>query len=271
MSDSDSAGLVHVSPSRISTLGQCQYRYWLSYVVRVPSVPTKDQLRGTIAHAFLEHFYGLEPEGRVVSWFDANHAEVRSQVMEAESRDGGPNEWARFAEAFPGETECVWDEAVDRAARIFLVETPAEVAVDRRETPMKVEGSQAVLRCIADRVDDDGETVTVVDYKSGKCPKKRFAGEKRKLMEVYAWALWHQGVAANKYRILFLSPDGTGVVEGHIDSGVLANARAVIDRFVDTVISNTDTGVWATSQGPLCNWCEYQQICPVFGGNGPTL
>jgi putative RecB family exonuclease len=249
-----------LSPSRALDFTQCPAKFYFRSVLRLPSEPTLAQVRGNVAHDAFERVFD-HPRGErtpevAVSYVAPAWETIRSK--------GGYDH-------LDGDTVVADSQALVRAW--FGVEDPNRFDPDGRELRLSAELSGVPVVGILDRIDrvqrSDGSSAWVVsDYKTGKvpAPNDRFLDEKFFGMEVYA-ALWHHttGEVPAALRLVYVaggSPDS--VRTRPCDLATIERTVRKLRGVWDAVSRSARTGSWACKTGPLCNWCDYQQICPAF-------
>ncbi|MCW2622275.1 MAG: recombinase RecB, partial [Frankiales bacterium] len=154
----------------------------------------------------------------------------------------------------------------------FAMEDPTRLEPARREQKVEVDLPGGLrLRGIVDRVDvaADGQ-VRIVDYKTGNAPSEMFEGKALFQMKFYALVLWRlSGVVPALLQLMYLgnqvflrySPD---------EHDLLATERKVLALWaaIERAIQQKD---FPSSPSRLCSWCDYQQLCPSFGGTPPPF
>lgn len=249
-----------LSPSRALDFSQCPAKFYYRSILRLPSVPTIAQVRGTVAHEAFERVF--------------DHP--RGERTEAVAVGYVPGAWESLVAA-GGYEHLDGDEVVSDATALvrawFGVEDPNRFDPEGRELRMSAELAGVPVVGVLDRVDkivrqDGTESWIVSDYKTGKVPaaNDRFLDEKFFGMEVYA-ALWHHatGNVPDALRLVYVAGGSPEAVR------VRACDAATIDRTVAKLRSTwaaitkcVAKGSWPCRTGPLCNWCDYQMVCPAL-------
>lgn len=253
-----------LSPSRAREYLQCPLKFRFSTVDRIPQVPTEAQLKGTVVHEVLEGLFELPADQRNVEQAKSLLPAAWEKVLESE-RDS--------AEAFPNEVslERAKTDTGNLLDNYFLLEVPANLEPVRKEEFIEVVlRSGLAVRGIADRVDEapDG-ALRVVDYKTGKAPSPRFMDEALFQMRFYAVMLKYAWRLPKRLQLLYLrSVDVLTLDPDHQD----------IERFEDylydlwlKIEQDAKAQNFAPRRSPLCGWCDYQELCPLFGGTTPPM
>jgi len=152
----------------------------------------------------------------------------------------------------------------------FTLEDPTRIQPVGRELMVEFDlGDGPVLRGIIDRLDAtaDGD-LRVVDYKTGVTPREAFEAKALFQMKFYALVLYRtRGVVPRQLRLLYL---------GDRDMLRYAPDADELDRFERTlraiwaaIQTSIDRQDFRPSPGRLCSWCDYQALCPAWGGTPP--
>ncbi len=153
----------------------------------------------------------------------------------------------------------------------FTLEDPTRIQPIGRELMVEFDlGDGPVLRGIIDRLDAtaDGD-LRVVDYKTGVTPREAFEAKALFQMKFYALVLYRtRGVVPRQLRLLYL---------GDKDMLRYAPDTDELDRFERTlraiwaaIQASIDKQEFRPSPSRLCSWCDYQALCPAWGGTPPA-
>lgn len=254
-----------LSPSRAADFKQCPLLYRFRAVDKLTGPPTPAAVRGTLVHAVLETLFDLPA-----------HERTPERALElVEPR------WRALVEAEPeladmldsnGDTDESWfAQAAGLVERWFELEDPTRLEPADRELYVETDIDGLVLRGYIDRVDiAPTGAVRIVDYKTGRCPDPRFEGKALFQMKFYALVLWRlRGVIPAMLQLVYL---GDGKVVRYVpdEADLLAverNVRAVWAAIERAAV----TGDWRPRPSTLCSWCEFQALCPEYGGTPPPL
>ncbi len=110
----------------------------------------------------------------------------------------------------------------------------------------------------------------MVDYKTGRSPSELFETKALFQMRFYALVLWKlRGVVPAMLQLVYLG-NGEVVRYSPDERELLATERKV--RALWTAIARAaETGDWRPSKSRLCDWCDFQALCPEWGGTPPPL
>ena len=251
------------SHSGLSSFESCPRQFWYRYIGKpeVTEAETVEAFLGSRVHETLEELYRLRLGGRVLAeretlaWYDAAWERQWSDGVRILSRRYSADDYRRVGrEALA---------AYHRRHRPFDV--PRTLRVEAKVT-VDLDGSGRYrMRGFVDRVArrDDG-TYEVHDYKtSGHLPTQADADADRQL------ALYQIGLAG-------LWPDvervdlvwhylrfDTDLVSRRTPAQLDELRAACIETIADIEARGRDEGAFPTCPSRLCDWCEYNAICPA--------
>ncbi len=246
----------------------CPLLYRFRVIDRLPSAPSPAAARGTLVHAVLERLFDLPA---------ADRTPERAVDLLAP-------EWERLVAAEPALAGLLSDDGLDGpdhaswfadASRLvdtwFTLEDPTRLEPAERELYVETEVGGLTLRGYVDRLDiAPNGALRVVDYKTGRSPSEHFEAKALFQMRFYALVLWRsRGVVPTMLQLVYLgnqevlrySPD---------EADLLATERKVIALWAAIERAAT-TGDWRPSPSRLCDWCDYRDLCPAWGGTPPPL
>ncbi len=247
-----------LSPSRAVDFKQCPLKYRLRAVDRIPEAPSRAAARGTVVHAALELLYGLPAAQRVP-------AAARDLVAPA---------WAQLVAATP-ELDALCDNAFLDEARglvssYYELEDPTRFDPESCEQRVETElENGVVLRGYVDRIDvaPTGE-VRVVDYKTGRVPGELREARALFQMKFYALVIYRtRGIVPTQLRLLYLAD--REVLTYVPDAAELLRFERTLSAMWRAILAAGISGDFRANPSRLCNWCDYQRLCPAFGGTPP--
>ncbi|MBA3338618.1 MAG: PD-(D/E)XK nuclease family protein [Geodermatophilaceae bacterium] len=283
-----------LSPSRAADFKTCPLLYRLRTIDRLPQRPSAAATRGTLVHAVLERLYDLPADGRTpnaaramvaAEWAGLLETEPDLQQIVTELRDlasaaSAPDSDTAGAEITPvpeidpgadGDVIGRWlVSAGNLLDSYFALEDPTRIQPVGRELMVEFDlGDGPVLRGIIDRLDAtaDGD-LRVVDYKTGVAPREAYEAKALFQMKFYALVLYRtSGVVPRQLRLIYL---------GDKDMLSYAPEAEELDRFERTlraiwaaIQASIDKKEFRASPSRLCTWCDYQDLCPAWGGTPP--
>ena len=255
-----------LSPSRAGDFMTCPLLYRFRVVDRLPQKPSPAAVRGTVVHAVLERLYDLPAAGR--------SAQAALELLEPQWQRLLAEEPA-YAEMFADEAEqASWlEQARGMLERYFTLEDPTRLEPAERELYVEtVLSNGLMLRGYIDRLDvaPSGD-VRVVDYKTGSAPGPDFEAKALFQMKFYALALWRlRGTIPRVLQLVYLGGGGEVLRYTPDEADLLATERKVAALW--TAIERAlESGEWRARPSKLCGWCDWQDLCPAYGGTPPPL
>lgn len=254
-----------LSPSRAGDFMTCPLLYRFRVIDQLPERPAPAAVRGTLVHAVLERLYDLPAAGRTP-------AAARELLLP---------EWRRLLEEEPAyaglfaddaEREAWLEQAAGMLDRYFHMEDPRRLEPAQRELYVEaVLDSGLLLRGYIDRLDvaPNGD-IRVVDYKTGSAPGPEFEAKALFQMKFYALVLWRlRGVVPRMLQLMYL---GNGeVLRYSPDEDDLRATERKIHALWQAIERAVRTKQWHARRSRLCDWCDHQALCPMFGGTPPPV
>jgi putative RecB family exonuclease len=256
-----------LSPSRASDFMQCPLLYRFRVVDRLPQAPSSAATRGTLVHAVLERLFDLPADQRT---YDAARELLQPQWEQLLADEPG------LATLFPDDQGAALAAWLGDAERLlttwFELEDPTRLEPAERELYVETALEDGlVLRGYVDRLDiaPDGQ-LRVVDYKTGRSPSELFEAKALFQMRFYALVLWRlRGVVPAMLQLVYL---GNGeVVRYSPDARELEATERKVRALWTAIARAAETGDWRPSKSRLCDWCDFQSLCPEWGGTPPPL
>ncbi|MGI8880358.1 MAG: RecB family exonuclease [Jatrophihabitans sp.] len=246
--------LFSCTPSRLAAF-DCPRRYRFTYLQRpMPpkGPPWAHNTLGAIVHLALHRWWSLPTENRTSA--------AGGELVERNWTSDGFRD---------GEQSAQW-RAVARAWVAGYL-----VGVDPEHEPIGVERTVAArterlaVSGRADRIDDRGAELVVVDYKTGRHVPDE--GDTRGSLALALYALATSRVFRRPSRTVELHHLPTRTVSAftHTDETIarqVGRAEATADDIVaatDTLASGADPDeVFPPAPGPGCSWCDFRKHCP---------
>ncbi|MCO1656053.1 RecB family exonuclease [Pseudonocardia humida] len=255
-----------LSPSRAGDFKQCPLLYRFRAIDRLPELPTRPQVRGTLVHAVLERLFELPAAERLPATAAAMVEPVWAELCAS---------WPELLELlFTGPDDPELGPWLGSAGPLleayFRLEDPRLLDPQARELLVETElESGLLLRGYIDRLDvaPDGE-MRVIDYKTGAAPRP--TGETRALfqMKFYALALLHlRGAVPAQLRLLYLAD--TESLTYRPEEEELRRFEGTLNAIWDAVLRAGRDGDFRPNPGRVCEWCSHKALCPAWDGTPP--
>jgi putative RecB family exonuclease len=236
---------MRLSYSSISTYETCPAKFKFQYEDRVPSRPSPALSFGDSLHRSLHAFHNRPVP--VAPSLDELH-----EILDLM--------WV--SEGFASEPE---ERTYRDHARQVLAQYHRDNAPDYRipaalefRFHIEVEGVQ--VNGTIDRLDRiPGGGYEIIDYKTNRRLPPAAVVDRDLQLSIYFLAareVW--GIEPERLTLYFLLP-------GQRMSTTRTAADAdELRRRIAVVAERIDAGKFEPRENPLCNWCDYQQLCPVF-------
>lgn len=247
--------LFKCTPSKLSAF-DCPRRYRFTYVDR-PSPPrapaTAHNTLGAVVHHALHQWWGYARAKRT--------SESAALLVDRHWQSAGFRDDAHAAE---------WKGTARRWVRDYIA-----THVDPDDEPVGVERFVAtytdslVIEGRVDRIDDRGDELVVVDYKTGRAEPTEDDARGSQALAMYALAVRRTLRRACRRVELHHLPSGSIASFEHTDESLqrhVARAQATADDILvatDTLASGADVDeVFPPRPTPGCSWCDFRQHCP---------
>ncbi len=246
-----------LSPSKISRFTQCPLAFKYSYIDRLPEPPTIHQVRGTLAHAVLERLFAdNDDDGRT-----ADRAE--DALTETWAGRHSRSEFVELGLDEHQEAQLL-EELRVLIARYFELEDPTSIHPRGLELKLRAEVEGVELNGIIDRLDDvGGGDFCVVDYKTGSSPGETRTKTSFNGVNFYAVLCEENfGRAPVEVRLMYLK-DRVVLVRSVTEQAVRSSRLRALAVW-SAIERACEKEVFRPSPSPLCRFCAFQSLCPVF-------
>lgn len=254
------------SHSSLSSYENCPRKYAFRYIEKVQAETEGiEAFVGKRVHEILERLYQFVRKGtvppltqvlkRYEANFDAGYNPekiriVRSNLSRSHYRTMGATgieNYYRRHYPFDGE-------------ETLGLERPIRLTIDS--------AGQYRIRGIVDRLvrAPDG-AIEIHDYKtSARMPAAKFLLRDRQL-SLYEMAIRNEGFDG-EIRLVwwYVTPNRMFVTRRSQDE--LDQVKKDVIKLIDSIRIESS---WEPREGPLCSWCEYKEICPLFASSDPRV
>lgn len=245
-----------LSPSAINTFIKCPQNYKFSYIDYLWGPSNEHLVRGNFVHAILGDLLREKPSERTLE---------RARAI---AKEQWVKEWKREAEkVLSGEAtirEFQWSSwfAVEN---YFKLEDPAEVPASGLETQLFGKINGVTIKGFVDRWDAVGDDeMDVIDYKTGKTPKKReWAADYALQMDIYA-ALLEEKVDRKARNLVLLYLKEGDSLEFEATPTRRESTIATVTNAWEGIVERCGTGEFETKPSKLCDWCNHKEYCPAW-------
>lgn len=251
------------SHSRLSSFENCPKQFEFRYRLKIPSeTESIEAFLGKRVHEVLERLYRVAQEGRGLPSIEK--VVHRFRILWDEAFDP-----ARVSIARAENDVAFYREIGERCLRNhyrrhYPFDADETLGVEQRVTFALDDGGRFRMQGVVDRIARarDG-ALEVHDFKTGaRVPNQRALDEDRQL------ALYEIGV-----RRRFAHDAPVRLIWHYLQAGVTRISARTPEQ-LETLRTRTISLIeriegeerYEPKRGPLCGWCEYRAICPVFAG-----
>ncbi|MDO9537548.1 MAG: ATP-dependent DNA helicase [Thermoplasmata archaeon] len=231
------------SPSNLKMYDSCPLSYYYQYVLLIPGKPKTFFELGTLTHKVVETITRKIQMGQNMTEVEA--LKVLDSLWKSSVYDSVDMEKKDRADAEKMIKDFIAHQA-GKTTKIIGLEEWMELDFDGRRVAGKI-----------DRIDDNGETLEVIDYKSSKNQTSR-----PELKKDFQMALYWLGAEARYGKPVkhvghwYLRMDKEWMVELTPEELNAIRAR------VKAIIENVENGKFeATPDYQACKWCDYGELC----------
>jgi putative RecB family exonuclease len=256
--------LVKVTPSKLGTWADCPRRFRMAYLDRPTPArggPWAHSTLGAVVHNALKALFDLPQRSR--------GADAAAGLVRMHWKDDG------FADAAQAA------EHRDRAAG-WVHDYVAELDVAHEPVGLERWVSAPVGGIVAegrvDRIDQRGEEVVIVDYKTGRHALTTDDARGSQALALYVLAARRTLRRPCTKVELHHLPTGTVAAWEHTEESLarhLRRAEESAEEFqlaTDTLRAGGDGDVlFPANPGRQCSWCDFRRSCPDGQAAGPAL
>ncbi|GAA4290210.1 PD-(D/E)XK nuclease family protein [Actinokineospora soli] len=256
--------LIKVTPSRLGVWADCPRRFRMAYLDR-PTPPRggpwAHSTLGAVVHNALKALFDLPVRAR--------SADAAAGLVRTHWKDDG------FADAAQAA------EFRDRAAgwvRDYVAELDVEQDPVGLERWVSAPVGSIVAEGRVDRIDQRGDEVVIVDYKTGRHALTTDDARGSQALALYVLAARRTLRRPCTKVELHHLPTGTVAAWEHTDESLarhLRRAEEIADEFqlaTDTLRAGGDPDVLFPPQpGRQCGWCDFRRSCADGQATGPAL
>ena len=254
--------LYAASPSRLLTYLGCPRRYRLAYLDRPRPVPRPQRAHTSI---------GLATHNALRDWWDL----LRPDRTPASGVALLRRAWipTGFRDV---EQSHRWRATVGEEVRAYLTSVDPDRAPRGIERVVAIRTAVLALSGRVDRIDERGDELVVVDYKTSRRPSTPEEARTSLPLAVYAAAAWR--VFRRRCVRVELHHVPSGTVAGHTHTveslqRKLAEADSLARdlRTADAAFAadGAASSAFPALPSALCTWCDYRAACPEGQRVGP--
>lgn len=239
---------MRISYSALETYRNCPLKYKYQNIDHIKEPKSKEAVFGTIIHSALKfaHTPGiLSPTlEQTLDYFSRNW---NSDVFEVEA-----------------EERAAFSQGVEMIRKYYEKNNIAATNIVDLESRFAIDLEGNVISGIIDRIDKTDDGYEIIDYKTAKkMPSQEYVDNNLQL-SVYlkAFLVRYPEEAKNLEKIkvsLYFLKHGVKLTA----SRNLQQLQKIDEEFLE-VIQNIEQGKFDPNITPLCDWCGYQKLCPMW-------
>jgi putative RecB family exonuclease len=266
-----------LSASRLNQFESCQLAFRFKYIDKLPEPPGAAAFRGSVVHLALEKLYGLDPADRVVAAavdflptaLDELLSEHPVNAVAIDSQLTWPSDEYVASDAAKQDFLAECKPLVEN---YFKVEDPSTLnpkALEYRVSGKSRDGH--TLNGYIDRLEESPEGyIRISDYKSGATPPPRFRDKAWFQLQIYAWLIQQEtGTIAKELKLIYLK-HGEAITNSPTQED-LTNVENRVISIAEAISAAVTERSFHPKESPLCNYCNFQELCPAKGGTAPPL
>ncbi|MGC8651032.1 MAG: RecB family exonuclease [Minisyncoccia bacterium] len=250
---------MRISYSSLENFKNCPLKYKFSEIDKIKEPKTKEAIFGNYIHQILKWFYQQDPHFPTLDGlreYYYNHWPKKednfSWQNEQEEKDYF-QEGLRMLEEF-------YKKNMPPKTMIMDLETRFEAVID--ETPNEP-GGKHILTGVIDRIDKlPDETIEIIDYKTGKRMPSQNDVDTNLQLSIYALGLqrkWPKIKLEDLRLSLYFLKFGEKIETKKTQEDINQTQTKLID-----LIHQIQNSSFEPKASPLCNWCGYKPICPLW-------
>ena len=242
------------SLAKLSTFRKCPKRFWYRYVkAEKGRFKTVEAFLGEIVHMSLAWLYGTPKEASSVTKMD-----LVSHFLETWERKVSPDvRIIRTGDSLEHQRARGVHMLDQYFERIYLKDRRRTLEIEYKFELVLKKKYKLTGRVDRTAIDADGD-IYVIDYKTSKRGAKGLDEDSDLQLDAYAlWALLKSGVdrVFTRFELLQDATKYTLVLKRR-------EANSVVNELVARIEEVRKETVFPARPSPLCDWCEYREICP---------
>lgn len=251
--------------TQLATFRKCPYSYKLEHIYRIPKFGTYQKSFGQSVHNTYQHVMQLhELRGKVAQGslfgettgpFETTAGGFRVTLEEALKlyEEAWIDEWYESRERHDEYKENgrkavknFWQHCAVKAPDIVGVEEPFTLILGLHSLKGKI-----------DRIDKGPEdTVSIIDYKTGKA-KEELSAEDKEQLHLYQVALEERGLKVSSMKYIYV----IDWVETDVDVLKEEKREAFLGKLQERMESIVTSDFIATPEPFTCKYCDFRNIC----------
>ncbi len=244
---------MRLSYSTLGTYQTCPLKYKYKEIDRLREPKSKEAVFGTLVHSTLKFIH--EPSLLPPSLEDALNAFSKN--------------WNDAVYDNPDEERAAFSAGVDMIRRYYEKNDPKDFTIIALESPFQIEiadalGTTHTIKGIIDRIDKTPTGYEIIDYKTGRKLPSQADVDHNLQLSVYAKAFLARYPKETEHLenltvSLYFLKHGVKLSS----TRTLEDLQKVDELFLET-IDEIEAKRFEPRVNPLCDWCGFQKICPMW-------
>jgi len=257
---------MHTSYSALDTYKTCPLKYKYQEIEKRKTPKRVEQVFGTVVHSALKYMFLRDPlypaPDEVIDFYTRKWKESAEKI-----------EW-KDIERKEAQEKMYFEEGIRILENFYKKNSPWNFNAVELESRFQINlkdeesGTTHTLAGIIDRIDKDaaGDVYEIIDYKTGKKMPSQEMLEDDLQLGLYSLALKDRWPTIASERIqtsLYFLKHNEKISAVHSDKK-LERAKERILTIIKEIEKRTANGLFEPTPGPLCSWCGFRPICPMW-------
>ncbi|MEK7555784.1 MAG: PD-(D/E)XK nuclease family protein [Patescibacteria group bacterium] len=257
---------MHTSYSALDTYKTCPLKYKYQEIDKRKTPKRVEAIFGTVVHSALKYMFLRDPLypalDEVIDFYTRKWKEAAEKI-----------EW-KDLERKEAQEKMYFEEGIKLLENFYKKNSPWNFNAVELESRFRIDledtetGTTHTLAGIIDRIDKDiaSDVYEIIDYKTGKKMPSQEMLEDDLQLGLYGIALKDRWPALSAQRIqtsLYFLKHNEKISAMHSDEK-LERAKGRILTIIKEIEKRMESGLFEPTPGPLCNWCGFRPICPMW-------
>ncbi|MEK7596298.1 MAG: PD-(D/E)XK nuclease family protein [Patescibacteria group bacterium] len=246
---------MRTSYSALDTYKTCPLKYKYQEIDRIRVPKSKEAVFGTIIHGALKFMFKRDPLypalDEVINFFGEKWQEQKKEKVE----------WSEE------EQDAYYQDGLDLLKKFYAKNQPWNFNVVDLETRFEMPLETHILTGIIDRIDKpDEDTYEIIDYKTARRMPSQEALDQNLQMSIYHLGLIRRWPHLENRKIklsLYFLKHGEKISTIRDEQSLQETKRSVLS-LIKEIEKRNENKDFPPTPGPLCDWCGYKPICPIW-------
>lgn len=255
--------IMRISYSSLDTYKTCPLKYKYQTIDKIKAPKGVEALFGSAVHDALNFMFQKSPLfptiDQVMDYFRGSWEEQKTKIEnEDELRNANLylNQGISILEKFYKKNP-PWN------FNVVALESFFETEIEDKKT-----GGKYILSGIMDRIDkNDDDTYEIIDYKTGRTMPPQKEADKSLQLSIYHLGLVKRWPHIDPKKIklsLYYLKHGEKITTARTADQLEATKEVVMSTIKEIEGRVKDNHNFPPTPSPLCDWCSYRKICPMW-------